>query len=699
MNAVNLLALLFSPSGNEPTQLQHSGSTTQPDMEFLLLLEQQIWRQQLPKAAQTELGSSFGQSLAESAESLSAAMLATASAQDGTNVQPNATTPVTVQLDTQGFFDALLSSLRQLLGAGMREQATTPVPVESSIQLAATASNSSTQQLDESATAKPTPTPVQPESALQIKLLECWSKLISELNAKYLGQDTTSWHLASSRFAVSLSSINQPALPWTTGNSPSQDGSAWAANTTLQQQLLQVNQPGTQPSAVLANVLLEAPASIRWFASLGSASSLKSAEMLPTGEVATTASTPQAVPLSAWVQLEDGNILQVSIQALSTGSNSVGQQSQAQVPQLFNLSIKQLGEDASILTAQLSVWHDDSLQFPGISTLPIGTQPVAEPRLSSIWNTQPFQQTTAGAVAGTNGELLSEVQAGNLPAATNADEAYIRLLTVDPEVAHKQALPITASSVSTMKQTPVLLSPATTASDKLPVQYMPSGTAVAELPLNDELSVEIAPPASSSAAELRRQSGERLGASWSGSSIRPAVVLSDSAMAPAAVAADSVPTQLMQFSGSRFEVIPFSGLQYLELAERVMGRVAGAKASGNGNYHARLDLNPPNLGKLVVNISVRGDSVALQLACLSNVPKEQLKDSLEALRQSLEDAGLNVTELRIDEVDADEERNSGGQGQENAHDGQHAESGQETIVSHATPVVSHNNKVTPLMEF
>jgi hypothetical protein len=268
-----------------------------------------------------------------------------------------------VQLDTQNFFDALLSSLRQILGVGMREQATTTVPAESFAQSAATEPNSSTQQLDESATAKPTPTPVQPESALQIKLLECWSKLISELNAKYLGQDTTSWHLASSRFAVSPSSINQPALPWTTGNSPSQDGSAWAANTTLQQQLLQVNQPGTQPSAALANALLKAPASIRWFASLGSESSLKSAEMIPTGELATTASTPQALPLSAWVQLEDGNILQVSIQALQAGPNSAGQQSQVQVPQLFNLSIKQPGEDASVLTAQLSVWHDDSLQF------------------------------------------------------------------------------------------------------------------------------------------------------------------------------------------------------------------------------------------------------------------------------------------------------------------------------------------------
>jgi hypothetical protein len=249
-----------------------------------------------------------------------------------------------------------------------------------------------------------------------------------------------------------------------------------------------------------------------------------------------------------------------------------------------------------------------------------------------------------------------------------------------------------------MKQTPVLLSPATSASIKLPVQYMQSGTAVSELPLNDELDAKIVLPASSSATELRRQSGERFGASLSGSPTRPAVTLSDAAMSPAAIAADSVPTQLMQFSGSRFEVMPFSGLQYLELAERVMDRVAGAKASGNGNYHARLNLNPPNLGKLVVNISVRGDSVALQLACLSNVPKEQLKDSLEALRQSREEAGLNVTELRIAEVDADEERNSGQQGQDSSHDSQHSEGGQETMVSHATPVVSHNNKVTPLME-
>lgn len=697
MNAVNLLALMFSPSGLAPTQAQYSQNTTQPSMDFLLLLEQQIWRQQLPMAAQTEFGSSFAQSLAESAESLSATMLATASAQDGTNVPPSVTTPATVQLDTQSFLDALLSSLRQLLGAEMREQATTPVPAESSVQLVATAPNNSTQQLNESTTAKLTPTSVQPESAMQVKLLECWSKLISDLNAKYLGQDTSGWRLVSSRFAVSPGLAEHPALPWAVEYLPSHAGSEREVKDQLQQQLLQVSQPGIQSSATLASTLHEAPASIRWFASLGSESSLKSAEMISTGELATTPSIPQALPLSAQIQLEDGNVLQISIQALSTGSNGVVRQSQVQAPQLFNLSIKQSGEDASVLTAQLSVWHDDSLQLPGISTLPIVTQPVAEPRLSSIWNAQPFWQTTTGAIAGTNSGLLSAVQDGNIPEATNADDAYTRLLTADPEIARKQASPITASSVSTMKQTPVLLSPATAVSDKLPVQHMQSGIAVAELPLNNEPDAEIVPPASSSVTELKRQSVDRFGASWNGPPARPTLALSDSSMTPSAVAVDSVPTQLMQFSGSRLEVTPFTGLQYLELAERVMDRVAVAKTSGNGNYQARLDLNPPNLGKLVVNISVRGDAVALQLACLSNIPKEQLKDSLEALRQSLEDAGLNVTELRIDEVDADEEQNGGSQHHENEHDDSHTGNGQEGMMGQAAPVVSYDAKAVPMM--
>ena len=113
---------------------------------------------------------------------------------------------------------------------------------------------------------------------------------------------------------------------------------------------------------------------------------------------------------------------------------------------------------------------------------------------------------------------------------------------------------------------------------------------------------------------------------------------------------DSLPLQLLQYSQASQTASTYNGLQYLEMAERIMEQVNTVRQGSGGFYQARLALNPPNLGEMFVNISVRGDAVALQLCVVSTVPREQLKDSLASLRESLEEAGLYVTEIRVEEI-------------------------------------------------
>jgi flagellar hook-length control protein FliK len=119
------------------------------------------------------------------------------------------------------------------------------------------------------------------------------------------------------------------------------------------------------------------------------------------------------------------------------------------------------------------------------------------------------------------------------------------------------------------------------------------------------------------------------------------------------MAFNALPAQLMQFSGREFELKPYSGLQFSELTARLLEQATTARSQGDGTYQATLDLNPPSLGRISVNISVRGDSVALQLAVASTAPREQLKGNLAALQRSLEEAGLHVVELKVVTVDPD----------------------------------------------
>ena len=58
-------------------------------------------------------------------------------------------------------------------------------------------------------------------------------------------------------------------------------------------------------------------------------------------------------------------------------------------------------------------------------------------------------------------------------------------------------------------------------------------------------------------------------------------------------------------------------------------------------------------------IAVRGDNVAMQVAVLNRGQRDQLQRSLDALRDSLEEDGLSVVDMRVLDI-------SGGAGQQQA---------------------------------
>jgi flagellar hook-length control protein FliK len=62
---------------------------------------------------------------------------------------------------------------------------------------------------------------------------------------------------------------------------------------------------------------------------------------------------------------------------------------------------------------------------------------------------------------------------------------------------------------------------------------------------------------------------------------------------------------------------------------------------------AQLQLDPPNLGRVQVSLAVQGNTVALQLSTSNLNARRELRESLAALKQSLTEAGLQVTDIEI----------------------------------------------------
>jgi hypothetical protein len=123
------------------------------------------------------------------------------------------------------------------------------------------------------------------------------------------------------------------------------------------------------------------------------------------------------------------------------------------------------------------------------------------------------------------------------------------------------------------------------------------------------------------------------------------------------------PTQLSP------KLMPFTqpGMQFLAnapdytaLAQRVLAAADAAQAGGDGLYEAKLELNPPQLGRMLASIAVRGEQVAIQLAVASPLPRRQLEEGLAGLKRSLEESGLEVAGLRIVSFDPETGGSSNG---------------------------------------
>ncbi|MCB1188361.1 flagellar hook-length control protein FliK, partial [bacterium] len=119
-----------------------------------------------------------------------------------------------------------------------------------------------------------------------------------------------------------------------------------------------------------------------------------------------------------------------------------------------------------------------------------------------------------------------------------------------------------------------------------------------------------------------------------------------------------VPQRLLQFSTPQVGT-DVSGYALDEIRQQLMDKVSEFRNAGNGLYNLKLDLYPKELGRMIVNIAVRGDNVAMQVAVLNRGQRDQLQRSLDALRDSLEEDGLSVVDMRVLDI-------SGGAGQQQA---------------------------------
>lgn len=136
--------------------------------------------------------------------------------------------------------------------------------------------------------------------------------------------------------------------------------------------------------------------------------------------------------------------------------------------------------------------------------------------------------------------------------------------------------------------------------------------------------------------------------------------------------------QLLQFVSQT----PQSAPDYTAALHSMLGRINELaqhyRAAGDGLYNAQLELDPPALGKLFINVLVRGDNVAIQVAAVSPASREQLQAGAAQLRQGLIDSGLNVAEMRIVSLDPDEEQGEPGHGRSSREEGQGGQQGRKS---------------------
>jgi flagellar hook-length control protein FliK len=504
-------------------------------------------------------------------------------------------------------------------------------------------------------------------------LLDVWPKLAAQLQTLLLNRYGVAAQVG--QLTPQTLAASQAPMPWASaalanGTEPSSTSAAGNINL--------ANASAITPAG--ATDLAQAPASIRWFASGGlSNRQAQSAASAVQAGISAEALTPAiagdaVLPNGAVVKVIVTADSQVDLASLQPAGLELTQPAAERAS--FTVNLISPDQEQPLLTAQLCVRR---IAEPG-NPLPLqhllwASQPLAQ-AASEISKAvlQPAQAALASS-ARLAAEPLTALQQATLVQPTDllqqtavvAPAVVAEAATVVPHITAKpqaettklqpQVSPALSVPPSELAAAGVVIAPAQV---RQAAQIKAALKVDATRHLAKEQSTAEAEPTSlpvpaSPPVAVHAQTGVftlRPVSSVVGKAPRWDAAPSANTATPG-VAFNALPAQLMQFSGHEFEVKPYAGMQFSELTARLLEQATAARAKGDGTYQATLDLNPPSLGRMSVNISVRGDSVALQLSVASGAPREQLASNLASLQRSLEEAGLHVVELQVVTVDPD----------------------------------------------
>jgi flagellar hook-length control protein FliK len=527
-------------------------------------------------------------------------------------------------------------------------------------------------------------------------LLEQWPQLAQQLQ-NILGE-RFGLDIQTSSAVVQAWPAAQAPVPWTTAAAAADTGlpaqlQAWLSLNGASQMLVAdpngASAAQAAPSSALEG-LGNAPASIRWFAAGGSGAKLTAQATAAT--LANMQSTPVAV---ADIVLADGTSARLAVMPATqtavtgpTGPQAATAANLAAGASNFTVALYSPAEELPLLTAQLSVqkiaepslllpvtsWNPEALLGAQGSRLdPAGTDvrpvtevnsnttasrnslPIAAPALASV-----LQDTAATRLDVEPAVTLASMR-GASPQRTGIMRDSQFRLSNTAEAVSSVELPAAITQTVQAASAAGIVQPATQrlqsaglkqsagisaqAADSAAAQLEPSVPQRAALLRSGSPSTVVAAATTGFTALSASRTATKI-ANWD----TPAQITTST---NSGLAFGQLPAQLMQFSGRELDVRTYSGLEFRDLAGKLLEQANAARSQGDGLYRTTLDLNPPSLGRMSVNIAVRGDNVALQLAVASSVPREQLKGNLAALQQSLEEAGLNVVELKVVTVDPD----------------------------------------------
>lgn len=521
--------------------------------------------------------------------------------------------------------------------------------------------------------AGPASTPGALDPDVSQLLLELWPKLAAELQTLLInryGVTAQLGQLTSQALAASQAPMPWASVELANGSEPSSTSAAGNLN---------LANASTITPAWAAD-LAQAPASIRWFASGGLLSQpTQSAASVVQAGIAATAITPAIagdavlpngavvkVVVSADSPVDSASLLPAAVELNQPAAERAG----------FTVSLISLDQEQPLLTAKLDVRRiaDPGGQLPPQHLL-WASQPLAQ--ATSELN-QAMLQPAPTALASSARLAMDPLTALQQATQLQPTELLQQSAVVAPAVVAEAATVVPHITAKPQAETARLVPQTSPASSVSPAELASAGVAIAPAQIRQAAQIQAALKVDAARHLAKEQSAAEANPTGPPAPVPPpAAVHAPTGVftlrpvssvvgkaprwdaAPSAntatpgVAFNALPAQLMQFSGHEFEVKPYTGLQFSELTAKLLEQATTARAQGDGTYQATLDLNPPSLGRMSVNIAVRGDSVSLQLAVASGAPREQLASNLASLQRSLEEAGLHVVELQVVTVDPD----------------------------------------------